>query len=388
MVLNRIEIMLYAARTISNVGSWFAFLVIAIRLNENYGSEYVVFNFLIQGLPPLFLADRVSRILRSGANLHVFIFLNIIAAINVGMLFWSDGLLSILFYSVINSSISCFTNPIFNNFVGFFCVRERWQEVHKNIGAINASVLAIAPVLGGWLATVYGSSLLYLLNSVGFLLAAFIVIPLFQAFKKRSKASSFGDTNTNNPRLFHFRSAPKALQGVMLVFIGSLVLGGVFNGLEFAVFKRYDFDKEAIGLILGAWGLGNLFTVFLPIRKFDGLGIDFLSGLISAIFIYFCWNSSFFLAIILFGVAGGVNAILTGRLRGLIQHSIHDDMNSISVWSKLNKYVSMTNVSCYAICGLSLYFLEFEKSRYLIILSSLIFLILVYRERSRLHRID
>jgi MFS family permease len=285
---------------------------------------------------------------------------------------------------VINSSVSCFTNPIFNNFIGFFCARERWQEVHKNIGAINASVLAIAPVVGGWLASVYGSSLLYLLNSLGFLIAAVILLPLFKQESKKPKGSFHSDDNPSASSLFDFQSAPKALRSVLLVFIGSLILGGVFNGLEFAVFKHYSFDKEAIGFILGAWGLGNLFTIFVPIQKFDRLGVGLMSALLSFVFMYFCWNSHLFLAVTLFVLAGAVNAVLTGKLRGLIQHSIQDDMSSISVWSKLNKYVSVTNIGCYAVCGLSLHYLQFEKSRYLIILASLIFLMLVYRERSRL----
>lgn len=363
----------YISKTVNAFGNWFTFLAISLKLNADQGTEYVVLNFLIQALPPLILAPHIPKLVPNEKSVSVYFLINILAAINVSLLLWNDSLFSILTFSLISSCLGTFANPLMNNVVGLYTARAVVENVHKNMAAINACALSLAPVIGGFVSETFGYSPLYLLDAFSFIAAGGIIFTLGFG-RTESKEPSSAEKSLRMVNYFSFRKSPTDLKEPIFIFIGFLILGAVFNALEFGVFKHFSFDKDSVGLILGGWGFGNLMAMGINVQRFKILSTVFLSSAISTSFIVFCWTSQVWLAILIFVFCGFVNAALSGRIRGKIQIAIPEGVNSLSVWSSVQRYVALVNVVCYALTAVALHYFSFSVSRIFIVIAALVFL--------------
>lgn len=361
---------IFISRIINAAGSWFSFLAISIHLNSKFGSEYVVFNFLIQAIPSLLLAGKVGRLISERHLLKFYVGGNLIAALNLLPLFYSTSLTSILIFSIVNSTIATITNPTFSTLIGFWVRPHDLKEVHKILGALNACILAFAPPVGALVASHLGMKTLFAFDGISFVLAILAIRMVPEMILRSSTAANTMD-RPNSTSMNAWSSALKHSFFLMGIF---LMVGAIFNGIEFALFKKFEFTEQNIGNVFGAWGIGNILAVLFKFRFLERIPNVFHVFVFSFSFVLICFASNQWVSALLFIFAGFSSAELSGRLRSQIQLTITPGIAPLTVWSKVQLMTGIVNIVFYGLCAFMIRYSTFSSLTLLMALSSVFFI--------------
>jgi DHA3 family macrolide efflux protein-like MFS transporter len=335
------EYRLYLAMAINSLGSWLTFLAIALILNNNYGSEHVALSFLIQSLPPILISPYICNFISGRHKTKIYFLINLLLAVNVFIASFGDTVFQIYVYMILASIFGAIQRPLMDSLIPEWVDKSDLVKVNTRVGSINSIMLMFAPPLGGLISSLFSSKFLMIFDSITFLVSSLIIISQLKItthldLKPKVKVKFF----SIKEKLFNV-----FLRRHLTIWYWFLLFGGVFNGIEFYLFKSYQFTSQQIGLALGAWGFGGLIS-FLTVKNQSRVRIQFLSVLYFTSFITFLFINNFNCILISFLMGGVSSGLLAGKVRTLIQNSIINE-DSLEVWGLVSSRMAFINCICY-----------------------------------------
>jgi len=333
---------IYTLSFLSSVGSWLTFLAVALLIKEEYGADKVALGFLIQSLGPLFLSNYFARNIPQKKQFSIYLLSLVLAAANVALLVLNLGLWQIYLYYIFSSIIGAFSRPLFFSMLGEWIEKDQIVKVHTRIGSIQAAVLAFAPPLGGFLTIYLGFEALFILDALTFLIGIPLLLPKPQILNEYVESDKINFiVSVKEVEL------PQPLRRKLYTWYVYLGVGAILNALEFKTFEYANFSRSDIGIIIGAWGTGALLS-FLFNEKFSSrFKVTSTSIFASVAFVVFAMSQNLWLSTVCFVVGAFGNALIGGMLRGDIQNKIPSGIKPLSIWSLVNKRLSLINIIFY-----------------------------------------
>jgi hypothetical protein len=346
--LNRRESFLYVSRFFTGFAGWLVFLAVALMVKEAYGAERVPLTFLFQGMPPLLLSNWLARLTPEHKMKSIFIVAQLIGILALSFLQPDFGMIGILLFIVVNSTIQTLTNPILISLAMHTVDSNRWQAVHTRLSSVQASTLAIAPIFGGWFSMTFGFANLIWLTAACGLIGAAMMVPAIPPLQKTDKP-------VEGLRWFQqwrpLTIPSKILRRSILVWSLFLVCGAFLNVIEFPMFEIQGLNRGKIGWMLGAWGVGNLTTFFAGSRKIVCLSLTWSAAFFTAALALFVVSNRLEPALLAFLLGGFLNSYIAGILRNNITQAIPEQVRSLDVWAAVNQRMSIINISIYGMGG-------------------------------------
>jgi hypothetical protein len=232
--------------------------------------------------------------------------------------------------------------------------------------------------MGGFIAQTIGYQLLFALDAFSYIAAAAVLIPLPLRLRVMAPA----------PRLHRSSRIwlPPEAQGAVLVplafWVAWMFVGVYLTGIEFLLFEFNELTKVEIGLLLGAWGIGNLAALLVAqralIHKVAGWkwSVVYTVGLA-----LFASGHGVASASVGFLIAGFCCAILPGSIRAGIQTSLHSSTDSLPIWAWCNQLAAIINIAVYAVLGLAIMKVTSAALAVVMIAVSGAFVVLMYVAR-------
>ena len=127
-----------------------------------------------------------------------------------------------------------------------------------------------------------------------------------------------------------------------------LGIGALLNSVEFPIFANAGLSQAQIGMMMSAWGVGNLLVFwYCTIRKGSPLSLR-MSGLTYLVALGLFASFSI-LGVLLLGffLGGASSAMVSGEMRGQIQQNIGGSLDSIKVWAFSNQGLCLINLIFY-----------------------------------------
>ncbi len=339
--LNRI----LCAVTVSTFGNWLTFIAIALLIGERFGAAKVAYAFLVQGLPPLLFSHKVSQWTNRFHRGRLYAGLEILGALNVLSLLFSQSIIHIYIYLFIAATIRTITNPLFNSFVKDWIEPEHMTSAFRQVGAVSSFTLAAGPALGGTISAYFGYEMLFVTDAVLLVLAVSFVFPLL---KGTSPASPQVATPTRFQVLPSFEPN---LNQVIWIWFALILVGAWLNGIEFPVLFAAGFDKVQIGTVLSSWGLGSLASIVVTRRGIQ-LSAPVLIATMTLGLAGFVVSRDLIVTCLSFVIGGCAYVLFSGALKARIQNEISENEDSVKVWSYVNQGVNLINVLTYYGLGL------------------------------------
>lgn len=359
---------IYILSFLSSFGNWITFLAVALLIKEEYGADKVALGFLIQSLGPLFLSNYFSKNIPQKKQFSIYLLSLILAAINVSLLIFNLGLWQIYLYYAIASIIGAFSRPLLFSMLGEWIQKDQISKVHIRIGSIQAGVLAFAPPLGGFLTIYLGFEALFIIDAITFLIGIPLLLPKPETINERVEIAE-------RPQVVHVNESalPLSLRRRLYTWYVYLGVGAILNALEFQTFEKADFSRSDIGIIVGAWGFGALLAFVFNERFVERLSSTMLAIGASAAFIVFVMSNNVWLSTACFIVGAFGNSLIGGTLRGGIQNEIPDEIKPLSIWTLINKRLSLINIIFYGGISLTLPHLSYYYFVALLLCACLVF---------------
>jgi MFS family permease len=359
---------IYTLSFLSSVGNWLTFLAVALLIKEEYGADKVALGFLIQSLGPLFLSNYFARNIPQKKQFSIYLVSLILAAANVALLVFSLGLWQIYLYYVLSSIIGAFSRPLFFSMLGEWIEKDQIAKVHTRIGSIQAAVLAFAPPLGGFLTIYFGFEALFILDALTFLIGIPLLLP-------KPKVVNEHVESVKTPLIIPVKESelPVSLRKRLYTWYVYLGVGAILNALEFKTFEQADFSRSDIGIIIGAWGTGALLSFVFNEKFSSRMTATSMAIYASVAFVVFAMSQNLWLSTACFVVGAFGNSLIGGTLRGDIQNTIPDGIKPLSIWSLVNKRLSLINIAFYGGISFSLPYVDYGYYVGLLLVACVIF---------------
>ena len=289
----KFENFLYWSVAANSMGSWFTLIGLALLVQEKHGGTALAFVWILQSLPMIAFSRKVAERFNVFNLIPLWCSLQIIAAINVFILSFSQSLSSIFIYIFLSTTISCISNSVSRAMISTYVDQEKTPEVFRRSGALSSSLIAVSPIIGAYISNLFGMKYLFIIDAISFIIAAAIIFNFRPSVVNSIPSNShqkinfnlvgvlaeacrsFADTLTLNSKL---KSAPSLMfRQISRHWFYFLIAGAFLNGLEFPLFDHYELSRMQIGYALGAWGVGNFIVLFLPSRIESMLSVSQLT---------------------------------------------------------------------------------------------------------------
>jgi hypothetical protein len=348
---------LYLIRLVSGFGDWLTFLAIALLLKDRFGTDKIAFAFLITGIAPILFASRMAALVPKRDKERAVISLLVLSAANVASLVLDLGLWHVYLYLFFASLLSTASRSIFNTLIGEWISAEERPAVQTRLGAITTSLLALTPPLGGVISKKFGFETLFYIDAFTFLLAACIVSFLRKEARKEnlqpSHQSDLRQVKPSRAAIFE-RDFPKPLLAAVVSWYLVLILGATLNALEFPAFEAFRYGETQIGFILGAWGVGGLVALVFakPMTRYIPMPV-MMMAFVTSVVLFLVGNSTI-VSLCTFFLGALSSSLLGGYHRAAIQASLPSNLESLTVWTLLEKRLALINIFGYGVFGLLL----------------------------------
>lgn len=362
---------------LSNFGNWLTFLGIALFVQEHYGNAQVPFTFIVQSIPSLAFSRRFASLLPRQKHGIIYVVLQFVAAILLLPLMIAPSLITIYIFLIGSSIGKAVANPLFASLVGEWVRPNELRSAQVRLSAIGAGTLAVAPILGGFIAQTIGYQCLFALDALSYVAASVLLMPLPIRNVSPRPLRSHGEAGF---------WLPPEVRGPVVVplalWVGWMFVGIYMTGIEFLLFDFNALTKPQVGLVLGAWGIANLVAVPVagqaPVRKITlwVWSLIYTFGLV-----LFASGKGIPSAWVGFLIAGFCSAILTGSLRAEIQRSLLSSTDSLPVWAWSNQVIAVMNIFIYAMLGVAISKAHAAGLATLMIVISCAFAAMMYSKR-------
>jgi MFS family permease len=334
---------LYLSSFINSFGSWMTFLALALITQERYGSRYVAIVFLIQSLPAILFSRGLARLVPEGWHERVYLLAQVGLCLNSLMLVFNQSLVLIFAHLLTGAFLKALSGPVFNTLAGQWVVPERQREVFTRLGALQASTLSLAPILGAWLKIAFSVQVLFAFDALSFLISLAFLSELFRPLGKaiwtRVDLRSAMTELVRKPE-----GLPSETQNILLAWFAFLIVGAILNAIEFPGFQLHQLSEQEIGYALAAWGVGNLLA-FLQPRSWHHawLGVVYMLALV-----LFLVPGGLSLVVASFALAGALSAYFAGSIRARLQATVPDARQSMQMWAYVSQVTQVINLVAYA----------------------------------------
>lgn len=264
---------LYAAHVVSLLGDWFAWIALAGLTLELTGSSLYASILLAGNFLPQFLWSPISGVLADRLNRKKLIvaadLLRAVFALGM-LLVRSPGTVWIGIASLAGiASLQSFAGPASQAAAPNLIERKHLGAANVLMSSTWAGMLAIASMLGGLSAAVFGRDTTFLINSASFLVSAALVVRVKGRFsEERAIKPDTHPLRDLHEGISYARSHPM----VMALFATKAGFGmgaGVIALLPVFAFSVFDKGDFGIGLLFAARGFGALLGPF-GARAFAG----------------------------------------------------------------------------------------------------------------------
>lgn len=337
--MNEIRVLL--SFLINGFGSWMTFTALALMLNERFGSSHVAYSFLLQSIPSLLLVAPIIARIKSKWTYGIFHVSFLFSALTSLALIKANSIALVYFLTFLGSYVAGIRQPLFWSLATSWFQSSDRSQVNTRLASINGLTLCLAPPLGAWLSVKFGYAPLFVIDAITFIIASLLLISnktqVHESIKTQAKSLTEGDLKTSTKHLIY-------------LWYSFLIVGAFFNAIEFEGFNRAGLNKEGIGFVLGAWGLGS-FLAFLVTTKVK-ISKKFLGFILVACYGSFPLLKSQVILLIVFLIGGWAFAQFTGELRSNLQSEEEkNNFRSVDFWSLVQKRLALINIIGYGSIG-------------------------------------
>jgi len=324
----------FGGQSFSLIGTWIQRIALPWLVYDLSKSVLLLGIVGFVGQIPTFLLAPYAGVVADRWNkYHILLVTQVLSMIQAGLLAAlvltnTINVWSIILLSIVLGCINAFDVPARQAFL-IDMIDDK--EDLGNAIALNSSMFngarLIGPSIAGILIATAGEGICFLINALSycFVLGSLLLMKVPSKIKMQEKMSVSKDFKEGLAYSLGF--APIKYTLLLLTIVG---LTGMPYTVLMPVFSREILHGGAhtFGFLMGAAGLGALFSaLFLAAKNtFNGLEkyIGFASGVFGVALILFSFSHTFFLSIILMAVVGFSMVFLTASCNTLLQ-TVSDD---------------------------------------------------------------
>ena len=324
----------FGGQSFSLIGTWIQRIALPWLVYDLTKSVLLLGIVGFVGQIPTFLLAPYAGVVADRWNkYHILLVTQVLSMMQAGLLAAlvltnTINVWSIILLSIVLGCINAFDTPARQSFL------IDMVEDKKDLGnaiALNSSMFngarLIGPSIAGILIAKAGEGICFLINAISycFVLGSLLLMKVTPKIKVQEKMSVLKDFKEG--LAYSLEIAPINFTLLLLTIIG---LSGMPYTVLMPVFSREILHGGAhtFGFLMGAAGLGALFSaLFLATKNtFNGIEkyIGFASGIFGTALILFSFSRSFFLSIFLMAVVGFSMVFLTASCNTLLQ-TVSDD---------------------------------------------------------------
>jgi len=324
----------FGGQSFSLIGTWIQRIALPWLVYDLTKSVLLLGIVGFVGQIPTFLLAPYAGVVADRWNkYHILLVTQVLSMMQAGLLAAlvltnTINVWSIILLSIVLGCINAFDTPARQSFL------IDMVEDKKDLGnaiALNSSMFngarLIGPSIAGILIATAGEGICFLINAISycFVLGSLLLMKVTPKIKIQEKMSVLKDFKEG--LAYSLGIAPIKFTLLLLTIIG---LSGMPYTVLMPVFSREILHGGAhtFGFLMGAAGLGALFSaLFLATKNtFNGIEkyIGFASGIFGTALILFSFSRSFFLSIFLMAVVGFSMVFLTASCNTLLQ-TVSDD---------------------------------------------------------------
>ena len=324
----------FGGQSFSLIGTWIQRIALPWLVYDLTKSVLLLGIVGFVGQIPTFLLAPYAGVVADRWNkYHILLVTQVLSMMQAGLLAAlvltnTINVWSIILLSIVLGCINAFDTPARQSFL------IDMVEDKKDLGnaiALNSSMFngarLIGPSIAGILIAKAGEGICFLINAISycFVLGSLLLMKVTPKIKVQEKMSVLKDFKEG--LAYSLEIAPIKFTLLLLTIIG---LSGMPYTVLMPVFSREILHGGAhtFGFLMGAAGLGALFSaLFLATKNtFNGIEkyIGFASGIFGTALILFSFSRSFFLSIFLMAVVGFSMVFLTASCNTLLQ-TVSDD---------------------------------------------------------------
>ena len=324
----------FGGQSFSLIGTWIQRIALPWLVYDLTKSVLLLGIVGFVGQIPTFLLAPYAGVVADRWNkYHILLVTQVLSMMQAGLLAAlvltnTINVWSIILLSIVLGCINAFDTPARQSFL------IDMVEDKKDLGnaiALNSSMFngarLIGPSIAGILIATAGEGICFLINAISycFVLGSLLLMKVTPKIKVQEKMSVLKDFKEG--LAYSLGIAPIKFTLLLLTIIG---LSGMPYTVLMPVFSREILHGGAhtFGFLMGAAGLGALFSaLFLATKNtFNGIEkyIGFASGIFGTALILFSFSRSFFLSIFLMAVVGFSMVFLTASCNTLLQ-TVSDD---------------------------------------------------------------
>ena len=346
--MKSIELKILFSLGINSIGTWMTFLATAFMTQEFFGSGAMAYNFLIQSLPSIFLAPVLGHYIHSQNCKKIYIFSQILLALNVLVLGISVWKYHVYFFLIIAASLNAVAIPCLQELIKQVVPNENSKQFQSQFAAVNGAMLSLSTGLGGFLADQLGYRFLFFLDASSYFIAGMIILNIFIPSESTTiqAINRVSNIRTYFSKLFIRLQTPPDLSRILNIWFVFLLMGAFINAIEFPIFSSHQFSKTEVGQLIGAWGFGQLVCLIWGQRF---LSISIKNQLLILIFALgtFIFSKYIIISQICFFIAGYLTATISGFIRSEILSHIPQGLTTAQVSSYIQSRLGMINIASY-----------------------------------------
>ncbi|SJL83459.1 MFS transporter [Vibrio palustris] len=374
---------------INSIGNWLTFTALSLKLLEEYGVEHVTIGLLIQSIPSVLLSKYVGRVSDQFSIKNLVIYSQVLLSLSILGIVLNDNIYMIYIMMIVSSVIRVFYTPVFNSLIGeFTATLASRTQFYTQLSAAGSFAIMASPALGAYISLEMGLNFLLIIDFFSYYVSLFFILDILrQQFNKKTA------TKSSSNLAFNFLHSPEKIKAIMIVWFLFLFSGAALNAVEFPALSFNGFEREQIGYIVAAWGVGGFMSLFLG-NKINSVSSYLMSVVLILVYFVIIYSDNFNVVFFMFVIGGLSMTIISGITKSKIQNNIDaEDVLSISVWTYINKGTGLINVVIYVFFSISFFWFN-ECVSYLSFLGfSLIYVIsyLIYSKYDvtvHQHRID
>jgi MFS family permease len=304
---------LLTARTVSELGTWFAYVALTVTVYDRTGSAtWVSALLLLDILPGIALGLLVAPLLDRWVRKHMLVAAELGGAAAFAALAFTNSLIALFALAALAGVCSSIVRPGIRAAVPSLVSEADLPRANALVRSSSAVAILAGPPLAGVLVAGAGARTVFVLNAVSFVVSAAVIgrIPRAKLQSVRSVAQklSFGGFSL-------FRPAP--MQAVLVSWCVAQLAWTLTNVTEvFLARSVFHAGATGFGLLAGSMGVGLLLGSLLagPLASRAQVGTLYRNALLLAAIGDLCAAAvhSFALALIAAGVAAAGNALAVG----------------------------------------------------------------------------
>ncbi len=269
------------------------------------------------------LADRYSK-------KSIIILCDILRGVLGIFLFYSDSLMAFYIIVLLITTLDVLFSPAIGSFLPFIVAKDKLEEANSVYSASGEVAHLIGPALGGTLVALLGTSSVFLINGISYVLSGisetFICNKGISA-SQREKQSTLTDIKKGIRYAKHHKR-----MGFVIVFFA--LDAAAFGGLPIAYlnFIRHDLmaSETIYGLFMTISGIGNLVgSLLVPILQKKWTGLELMikgTGAYGLIFVLFVLYRFIPYNMLLFFFKGVVASFINVSYSIFLQQEVAKDM--------------------------------------------------------------